>query len=170
MKAALVTMLLLIALLIPSNAQASNEYGFCCHFPVANVSIAYWNLTENFRQANDWNINNNINPTDLNAYVYVNQVKNVNLFDEFYNAPWGGLYECVNNGPGRTCNQANVHYDLTGVFDTDYRRFISCHEMGHASGLMHQLVGEPGTCMLGEAYNGVLYTSSHDRTVINNYY
>lgn len=150
--------LLVMSLVGVQSAGASNDLGHRIAGPY-NIIIGYHNLTPQFSAAMDWNINNNVNPTNPNvSATRLNEAQVLNAFDEPYaGITWAGLYECV-AASWPWCIQANVHFNLNYGYSTSTAQELACHEVGHSVGLGHnnsggclnETVGVGGGPLLGD--------------------
>jgi hypothetical protein len=134
-----------------------------------NVDINYQNLTDNFRVATDWNINNNLHPTNLGTInVVVNSVRELNALDADYSPlEWSGLYECVDfDSSTGICRQGNIHYNQRYNHPETARRWLACHEFGHGLGIDHNLNG----CMPAETYDADQFLQQHNVDHVNDWY
>lgn len=126
-------MALLMVMAAP--ASASNDLGI--RVPNRVLVIGYWNLTEQFRLASDYNVNASLNPTDLDIILRVNQTQPLNLFDNsYYPNPWYGAYERGSCSNG-VCHQSNVYFNLYYPYSVNDSRSLACEEVGHGVGLAH---------------------------------
>lgn len=160
--------LTLLALLIPATAQA-HDLGHRIPDGGDRLNIAYHDLTADFQAAMNWNVNNNLHPTDIGTIgVHVGQVDHVNAFDDDYSPlTWSGLWTCVNSS-GVVCTQANVHFNLRYSWSTSSRRWVACHEMAHAVGSDHY--NGFGSCVHGTVFNSGANLHSHTVGEINSWY
>lgn len=132
-----------------------------------NIDINYQNLTDAFRVTTDWNLNFNFHPRDFGTInVVVNSVREINVLDADYSPlTWSGLYDCVSLSSG-VCSQANIHYNQNFPHTETARRWLGCHEFGHAWGIAHNT----GGCMPGDQYNSSTVYGTHNTGHIDAWY
>lgn len=159
-----------LALIYPVAPQArAHEFSPPIRIPNAsNINFNYQDLTNDFRLSTDWNINNNFHPRSAfgTINVVVNSVREINVLDSDYSPlTWSGFYECGSYS-NPVCYQANVHYNLRYAHPESARRWLGCHEIGHAWGIDHNENG----CMSGTVYNSGQSYGQHNIDHIEAWY
>ena len=124
--------------------------------------------SDDFRVAINYVYQNQFNTTD----VHMNDVADwssaeIRYVDGFYgDTGWAGQTDCM-NWNGTRCGWARVKFNITyGPWDLWDRRFLVCHETGHAIGLRHTHYTD--SCMNTGWFANVL--GPHDREEINAHY
>lgn len=165
---ALVTLLLLVASAVPSNASnftgASGLYGCSAGNMGDNATHSFWYeaLTPATVTALNWTRTNSYNPTDVNT---VNEDLKDPLTDVIANdADYEGVtcgqtwissisdvgllgYALCTALSGTKCQQFQLYFDndFMGPATASQEATLACHEVGHSLGLMHTNTG--ANCM-----------------------
>lgn len=169
LSSSILAILMVVGILFAPASVNAHDYGHRIPNGGDRLNIAYWNLTVEFQQAMNWNVNNNLHPTDIGIIgVHISQVDHVNAFDNNYSPlTWPGLWECVAQS-GNICTQANVHFNQRYTYNIPERRWLSCHEMAHAVGSDHY--NGAGSCVHGTLYGSGANLHSHTIGEINSWY
>lgn len=155
-------MALLIGMAGPSSA--ANDLGI--RVPDRVLIMGYWNLSEQFRLASDFNVNASLNPTDLDIILRVNQTHPLNLFDNNYSPQeWFGAYERGSCSNG-VCRQSNVYFNQRYIYNVTQSRSLACEEVAPGVGLDHSF--QDGSCMGRPVdWSETVLSVDHDRVIIN---
>jgi hypothetical protein len=140
-----------------------------------SMTFHYSNLTTGFRDASNWARKNVMNPTDLNTSTTstFSMSNDANVYDRDYgDTGWVGIVDCRSAASSTVCNSFRIRFNTSYRFTTAQRRYVACHEFGHAVGLKHRSSTSScmGTPLPGSPTSAQLAWSSHDRNHVNGRY
>lgn len=130
-------------------------------------------LPPTWQDAMDWTRNNNINPTQINTdSVNLHDNSDVAVYHKDYgDTTWDGAAACIDELANNRCGHWHVKLNsaLLGGASLDYKRGLSCHETGHASGLHHRDPSDVSCMVNTDAIDAKRWFDSHDDGHINGY-
>ena len=149
----------------------------------ATISFTYSSVASDMSTSMDWNRTQNLDPTDLVTSVTPSTSADVVVYENSYTTYCGQDWWSASGGGGVTgfttcdsllsnnrCKQHSIRFSgpwAAGASLTN-RRYVACHESGHAVGLTHSTLDT--TCMKYNDSSPVTVYNSTEKGYINSAY